>query len=451
MIIKNGKVAFPDEDDFIQADILIDGEKIEAVGPDLSQTGGKGENFIDARGCFILPGGIDPHVHFDDPGYTEREDFFHGSSAAASGGITTVIDMPDTSVPPVVSAENLACKLSVIEKKSVVDFGLYGGISRQAFEQGFPVLMEELADDVLGFKTYFISGMESFARLDYYRFKLVLEKAAELGIPVMLHAEDYGYVTAATEAARKEGNGPVHYYRSRPETAEILAVLAADELARETGALVHIVHIGSADAAEVMRGGRLSGETGPHYLQFDLDDFERIGAPLKCTPPVKSPGNKERLWRLLAEGVLRFVASDHAPCPAREKATGSIWTDYAGMPGTGTLLPYVFSEGYMKGRLSLGRLLDVTSGNAAKFYGLSGHKGSIESGKDADFVIIDPAKNWRVMGKDFLSKGKITPFEGMEFRGRVIKTLVRGRVVYSDGDGILVQPGYGRHVRRGAP
>jgi len=451
LIIKNGKAALPGNDNFVRADILIKNEKIEAVGQDLLQPGEQDENVIDARGLYILPGGIDPHVHFDDPGYTEREDFFYGSSAAASGGITTIIDMPDTSVPPVISAENFAHKLSVIEKKSVVDFGLYGGVSGQAFEQGFSGLMEELADDVLGFKTYFISGMESFARLDHYRFRLVLEKAAELGIPVLLHAEDYGYVTTATEAARKEGHGPVQYYRSRPETAEILAVLAADELAGEAGARVHIVHIGSADAAEVLKRGRLSGETGPHYLQFDLDDFKSIGAPLKCTPPVKSPGNKERLWRLLAEGVVRFVASDHAPCPVWEKNTGSIWTDYAGMPGAGTLLPYMFSEGYMKERISFRRLLEVTSGNAAEFYGISDRKGTITPGKDADLVIIDPAKNWLVRGENFLSKGRITPFEGMEFRGRVKYTLVRGLVVYSDGKGILAQPGYGRHVRRKGP
>lgn len=445
MIIKNGKVALPGRDDFIECDILIAGEKIESVGPDLFSPEKTG--VIDALGCYVLPGGIDPHVHFDDPGYTEREDFYHGSAAAASGGITTVLDMPDTTVPPVVCAENLERKLSVVEKKSVIDFGLYGGVSGQAFEKGFPEWMEELADSVLGYKTYFVSGMEEFARLDHYRFRLVLEKASELGVPVLLHAEDFEYVHVATKKERLQGNGPVQYYRSRPETAEILAVLAADELARETGARVHIVHIGSADAAEILKRGRLSGETGPHYLQFGLEDFTRIGAPLKCTPPVKGPGNSERLWRLLRDGVIRFVASDHAPCPTHEKNTGSIWTDYAGMPGSGTLLPFMFSEGYMKGRIGLRRLLEVTSGNAAGFYGLSG-KGSIEAGRDGDLVIIDPEKDWTVRGESFLSKGKITPFEGMTFRGRVKYTLVRGRVVYEDGKGICVEPGYGKYIKR---
>jgi allantoinase len=446
LIIKNGKAALPGGDDFIQSDILIKGEKIDTVAPALSVPGGA--DIIDAQGCYVLPGGIDPHVHFDDPGYTDREDFYHGSATAASGGITTVIDMPDTTVPPVICAENLEQKLSVIEKRSVVDFGLYGGVSGQSFEQGFPGWMEELADSVLGFKTYFISGMEEFNRLDHYRFKLVLQTAAELDIPVLLHAEDFEYVTAATEAARREGKDPINYYGSRPETAEILAVLIADELVRETGARVHIVHIGSADAAVLLGRGRLSGETGPHYLEFDLEDFTRIGAPLKCTPPVKSAGNRERLWRFLEEGVIRFVASDHAPCTEHEKNTGSIWTDYAGMPGSGMLFPYMFSKGYMEGRIGLRRLLEVTSGNAARFYGMFDRKGSIAPGKDADLVVIDPLQDWVVRGADFFSKGKITPFEGMTFRGRVKYTVVRGRVVYADGEGILVDPGYGKNIRR---
>ena len=439
MIIKNGQVALADGV-LVSADIRADGGRIAEIRVDLSGD----DQEIDAQGLYVLPGGIDPHVHFDDPGYTHREDFYHGSCAAASGGITTVIDMPCTSVPPVTSRCNLAQKLQAIEHRSVTDFGLFGGVSAQSFEEDGFRYMAELADSVVGFKTYFVSGMETFGRLNHYQFKCVLEQARDLGRPVLLHAEDYGYVAAATEVFMSEGDSPLHYYQSRPETTEVLAVLTAVELAEETGADLHIVHVGTAAAAEILAQSRATCETCPHYLAFTVDDFVRIGSPLKVAPPIKSAENRGRLWKLVADGMIGFVASDHAPSPAREKATGSIWTDYGGIPGSGTLLPYVFSEGFAAGRLSLKRLLEVTSENAAKRYGIYDRKGSIAVGKDADFALIDPQGEWVVQGSSFLSKGKITPFEGMVLKGRVVKTVLRGRVVYDLDEGVVAPAGYGQ-------
>jgi dihydroorotase-like cyclic amidohydrolase len=189
-------------------------------------------------------------------------------------------------------------------------------------------------------------------------------------------------------------------------------------------------------------------ETAPHYLEYDLHDFIRIGSPLKTTPPVKMAGNLELLWNYLGRGMIDFAASDHAPCPAAGKQTGSIWTDYAGMPGTGMLLPYLFSEGYRKGRLSLRRLVEVTSESAARRYGLYPEKGAIKVGTDGDLVLIDPKEGWKVVGENFLSKGHITPFEGRELQGLVERTIVRGKTVYRAGAGILVEGGYGRFLCR---
>jgi dihydroorotase-like cyclic amidohydrolase len=228
----------------------------------------------------------------------------------------------------------------------------------------------------------------------------------------------------------------------------MLAVLAAVELARETGADLHIVHVGTAAAAEIVGQSQATCETAPHYLAFTLDDFERLGAALKITPPLKPAPNRDRLWELLARGTIGFVASDHAPCPAHEKETGSIWTDYGGIPGTGTMLPYLFSEGYLRGRLSLSRLLEVIAASNAQRYGLDDRKGAIAVGKDADLVLVDPRASWTVRGARFLSKGKITPFEGTTFQGRVQTTLVRGTVVYDADRGIVAPPGHGHWLRR---
>ena len=288
--------------------------------------------------------------------------------------------------------------------------------------------------------------MDTFSRLNHYQFKRVLEAAKNFGIPVLLHAEDFDYIEYATQITKQAGNSPLDYYNSRPEIAEIIAVRDAVEIAESTGADLHIVHISTARAAEIVGESPATCETAPHYLAFTLDDFEKIGSPLKTTPVVKSAGNSEKLWEMLADGTIDFVASDHAPCSQSEKNTGSIWTDYSGIPGTGTLLPFMFSEGFLKGKISLRRFVEVVSENAAKRYGIFDRKGSIEIGKDADFAIIDPNTEWKVKGKEFLSKGKITPFEGMTFSGKIVKTIVRGKVVYDASRGILADAGYGKLI-----
>ncbi|MCD6418613.1 allantoinase AllB [bacterium] len=442
MLIKNGQVALPGLDEPKIIDVKIEGGKIADIGENLSGD----SDIIDASGMYVLPGGIDPHTHFDDPGYTQREDFYHGSCAAASGGITTIIDMPCTSIPPVTDIENLRKKLSAVERKSVIDFGFFGGVSALSLQQNFFENFKKLANYVFGIKTYFISGMDTFPRLNHYQFKKVLEAAKILKIPVLLHAEDFDYVSSATQEMMKRGDSPRDYYLSRPEIAEILAVQNAVEIARLVGADLHIVHITTGKAVEIVKSGPATCETAPHYLAFTLDDFEKIGSPLKVTPPVKTADNREKLWKLLAQGKIDFVASDHAPAPEEEKFSGSIWTDYSGIPGTATLLPFLFSEGLFKKRISFKKLVQIVSENAAKRYGFFGRKGSIEIGKDADLTIIDPEAHWTVKGEKLLSKGKITPFEGMTFSGKIVKTIVRGKVVYDSSAGIVADAGYGKFL-----
>lgn len=446
MILRGGLLTLPGESHGVVRDVRVVGEKIVEIGEDLASDG----TVLDARGLVVLPGGIDPHVHFDDPGYTSREDFACGTRAAAAGGITTVVDMPCTSVPPVTSRVHLLEKLAVVERKAVVDFGFFGGVSGQSCREAVGHGMEELASSVLGFKTYLTSGMKTFERLNTWQLRACLERAAALRRPVLVHAEDFDFVQAATAACIRRGDSPRLFYQSRPETAENIAVAAAVEMAEETGASLHVVHVGSARAVATVRDrgtpGRVTCETAPHYLQFDVEDFVSLGATLKVTPPVKSAGNRVQLWKFLAEGVIAFVASDHAPCQEKEKKTGSIWTDYSGIPGTGTLLPYLFSEGYLAGKLSLGRLAEVTSGAAARRYGIADRKGAILPGRDGDFALFDPGHSWTVSGQTFLSKGKITPFEGMTFRGQLVMTLLRGEVVYHRDRGVVAPGGTGKFL-----
>ena len=458
MIIKNGIVALPGESNPSQVDIYIRRGKIvgliesalhdKGIGSLGSQRDELDEPIIDAAGMFVLPGAIDPHVHFDEPGFTDREDFLHGTSAAASGGVTTIIDMPCTSIPPITNLTNLQRKLDIVSKKAVVDYGFFGGVSSQSFRNGFPDNLGEMAELILGVKTYLISGMKEFGQLDLYQLQCVLDECIDYGLPVLIHAEDPSFIQSATEFAMKNGNGPNEYYQSRPELAEVLAVHSATAIAKELGADLHIVHISCAESCQYLNGRNITGETAPQFLEFTLEDFKNMGGTLKVTPPVKSSPNNSDLWTYLIQSKISFIASDHAPAPKEQKNTGSIWDDYAGIPGTGTMLPYIFSEGFLTGMLSMEELTNITSFNAAKRYGLDDRKGSIAVGKDADFVLIDPSAKWVVKGDRFLSKGKVTPFEGYEFNGRIEKTIVRGKIVYDRLNGITVDPGYGQFLTR---
>jgi allantoinase len=460
MLIKDALLGLSGEEDFVRGSIRVRGERIAEIGGSAGSelAAEKDEEVIDASGLIVIPGGIDPHVHFDEPGFTSREDFAHGSAEAARGGVTTVIDMPCTAQPPLLDLAALENKLSYISKGAYVDYALFGGVSGHRAAESLPGPdgsgdMAALASKVVGFKCYFISGMASFTRVTHEDFGRVVAEADALGRPVLLHAEDFDYVTAAT-ARVKEARGAAKpqwsdYCDSRPEEAELVAVASALALARGREKTLHVVHVGTAAAAEMIRDSGASCETCAHYLAFGREDFALRGAALKTAPVVKSRAERERLWSLLADGSISFVTSDHAPCTREEKETGDVWTAYGGIPGVGTWLGYLYSEGLVRGRLTLPRFLEASSGAAAKRYGLSARKGSIAAGKDADLVLIDPGKSTVARGEKLLSKGHITPFEGMVFAGSIESTFVRGRKVYDSKLGIVAESGSGKFLTWG--
>jgi dihydroorotase-like cyclic amidohydrolase len=476
MVIRGAALALPGAADFVRRELRVEDGRFAAIAEAIPAR--PGEPVLEAAGRLLFPGAIDPHVHFDEPGFEQREDFLHGSSAAARGGVTTVIDMPCTSLPPVTTRASLDRKLASISRHAVVDFALFGGVSGATAEASLAEDMTKLAPEVVGFKCYFISGMESFTAVNHWQFERIIARGAELGRPILLHAEDRDYVMAATaaiqaRAAATAGGTPADddadadadwegaagswddYVASRPEAAELAACAAALALARGHEGSLHVVHVGTPAAASLLAAGGASCETCAHYLAFSSADFTRLGSALKTAPPVKSPGAAEELWRLLAQGIISFCASDHAPAPAAEKHTGSLWTDYGGIPGSGTMLPWLLSEGLFAGRLDLARFLEITSAAAARRYGLDRIKGSVETGKHADFCLVDPAASTVVEGSRLLSKGSITPFEGLRLRGRITGTWLRGQAVWDaadedrGGSGIVAPAGCGRHLHWG--
>jgi len=410
---------------------------------------------VDLRNLLTLPGGIDPHVHFDTPGFEEREDFDSGSAFSAMGGITTVIDMPCTSIPPVTSIKNLENKLKIISGRSYTDYALWGGVSGSCFnEENWQQNMNELWEaGVVGFKTYSLSGMDTFTHILPDELEKVIEHAGKIRALIGHHAECAEIVVPLTEKIMSEGkNDPRAYSLSRPEEAEVEAIKRITNFAEKHGAAIHIVHVSSGKSTAIIRKARIqsvniSGETCPHFLAFTIEEFIEKGSILKTAPVVKTKKDSQKLWESLKNDDLSFVASDHAACPIEQKQTGSIWTDYGGISGTGTVIPYLYSEGYRKNKIFLSKLVEITSQNAAKRFGIYPTKGAFMKGSDADFVCIDENDTTVVHGSDFPSKGKFTPFEGFEFKGKIKKTFLRGNLIYSDEAGLSSEK-IGRFLKR---
>jgi dihydroorotase-like cyclic amidohydrolase len=301
--------------------------------------------------------------------------------------------------------------------------------------------------------------MESFQQLESDQLRAVLEQTLRLGIPVGVHAEDAWMVARLTRRIQsRDSDTPSDYAESRPAAAELSAVADVVEACRATGARVHVVHLASGEALDLISTARgeelpISAETCPHFLEFTEEDLLSMGSLLKTAPVVKSESDRKRLWQGLATGELSFVTTDHAAGQwPEEKSTGSIWTDYGGIPGVELMLPYLYSEGVCTGRITLERLVELTASEPARFFGISHRKGELKRGQDADFVVLDEDESWTVRADSLHNLNRYTPFDRRQLTGRIRATYVRGTCVYqrhTDGSEFFAPQGTGRFVRRG--
>lgn len=394
----------------------------------------------DGRFLLLIPGAIDTHVHFNTPGFEDREDFGHGSLAAAIGGVTMIVDMPCTSLPPVTSMENLHAKLKSIYGRSWVDYAFWGGISGNDFknEKDIQQQIRELTEaGVIGFKAYLTSGMETFTDLTPEQMLQVAHwiKSISTGRPLAVHAEDKKLVEERRLELQKKGaNDWRAYCNSRDIEAEAKAVETMIEIANKSKCWIHIVHLSSKSGLKLIRQAREDGievtaETCPHYLYFTMNDFKntKISSFLKTAPPVKARADKDALWEGLKDGTISFITTDHAGCdPKKDKTSNNFWEVYGGIPGVEHCVPFMFSKGFKKGRLTLSQTIDLISSNPARFCGVSRTKGSLEPDKDADMALVNLWSKQVIRGSEMHSKGKYTPFEGVHLDVKVEETFVRG-------------------------
>ena len=452
-IIKNAKIV--ENKELKEVTILIEAGKIKQIvsGNNIPTSV---EEEIDAKGNIVFPGFIDPHVHFDDPGFTEREDFETGTRSAAAGGITTIIDMPCTSIPPVTTGKNFDYKLNIVKPKAYVDFAFWGGVTPEQVESGeYKKSLEELKDrGIAGVKFYTISGMELYPRMPVPDMDKAFRLMKEFNLVCAIHAEDYYLVDYYSHLMQEMGReDPESWSEGRTYEAEPEAIWSVVGITGKVGNKLHVVHLSTKEGLNVIRWAKAQGlnvstETCPQYLIFTAEDFKKLGSVLKIAPPLRKEEDREELWKGLKDGSIDFICTDHAAGKyPEEKSSPNIWKNYTGIPGTQLAVPTMLHYGYHQGRLTLSEIQKLMSENTAKRYGLYPQKGIIKVGSDADFSVVDLDKEWTVEPSKLESKGKYSPFTGKMFKGKIYMTIVRGEVVYKEDKGIVGKRGYGEFVK----
>lgn len=427
----------------VTADILIEDGRISAIA---SEVRGAAHE-IDARGLTVLPGVIDIHVHFNEPGRTEWEGAASGSRALAAGGGTLFFDMPLNSSPCTVGPAEFDQKRAALERSSVTDFALWGGIV-----PGNRDALAGLAErGVIGFKAFMTdSGLPEFPRSDDLTLYEGMREAARLGLPVAVHAESDELIQSLTSRLAAAGLTSVRdYLSSRPVLAEVAAIRRAALLAAETGAKLHIVHVSSgrgvAAAFEARaRGVDIAIETCPHYLFFSEEDLEGIGAIAKCAPPLRNAQERDRLWAALLRGVVNVVASDHSPAPPEMKRDANFFRIWGGIAGGQATLAVLLTAGHHERGLTLTRIADLTAAWPARRFHLA-HKGGIVVGNDADLTLVDLTAPYTLEEGSLFQRHRMSPYIGKSFRGVIRQTLLRGQTIFVDGK--IVAAGTGRFVR----
>ena len=412
-------------------DIGIDNGVITAIGKSLT---GTSETSIDLTGYQIMPGGIDPHVHFNEPGRTDWEGWTSGSRALAAGGATFAIEMPLNAHPPTLDRSSFERKRAAAEASSIVDFALWGGLTPTNVDR-----LEELAEcGVIGFKAFMSrSGTDDFTAADDFTLYKGMQKAADLGLLVAVHAESDVITSGlAAEAIAASRLSLRDYAQSRPIVAELEAVSRAIILARETGCALHVVHVSSGRAVALIAEARSAGvditcETCPHYLIFTEDDLAEVGNLLKCAPPLRDAMTLDSLWATLLAGEIDMISSDHSPAPPELKTSTNAFAVWGGISGCQHLRSAMLTYG-PKRHLAANDIVRLTSKAVAARFRLHG-KGEIAVGFDADITwgVMQPDR--AISASEVAYRHSDSPWNGIPFNYRHLGTMIRGELVYRGG------------------
>lgn len=433
LVIDDARIHLPGGD-VLEGWLAVADGRVAAIGdgpaPDASAT-------YDAGGRDVIPGVIDTHVHFRDPGDTHKEDFTTGSLSAAFGGITTVLDMPNTG-HQVITPDDLREKRDYMAGRSWVDFGLHAGLMDSAEH------VRELADLgcaslkwMMGYETW--KGMRCIPET-HSAIRSTFVEAAAVDMLIQVHAESLGWMQDLVAELRAQGRTDVGAHGdSRPPFVESIAVAEAAILAAEFGARLHVVHTTSrmplrtGIALRDALGAPVTIETCPSYLFLSHDDVIEQGVAIQVNPPMRSRADQDVMWEAVVSGEIYSIASDHAPTPFEDKDLENAMDALPGVVGVETMLPLLV-DAVATGRLTMARLIELLCAHPASLMRLQHRKGALLPGHDADLVVLDLAGRTVVRGEALHSKQRFTPYEGRELRGAIGAVFVRGRQIVEQGE-----------------
>lgn len=462
-IIKNGTLVTASET--IKADLLIEGERIAALGSDFDPTGAE---VFDARGMLVLPGGIDPHTHFELPMFdtVSSDDHYTGHKAAAFGGTTTAMDFVTDDDPELLT--NVDHWHEKADPKAAIDYGFHMNITH--YDQEIAAQIPDLVSAGITTLKVFTAYNDRLRLQDREIFQL-MRVARKHGLLTMLHAENGDVIEVLVEEALEAGHtAPEWHAKTRPAWGAVESVLRACALAAQADAPLYIVHMNTAGGIDQLQYARdlglpVMGETCPQYLFFTVDDLRRPeGAKWVCSPPMRSKVDNERIWLGLEDNTLQTIGTDHCPffydgntpieyegemvkIPGKELGREDFTKIPNGLPGVGDRLPVMWTQGVVEGPLTPNQFVAQTSTNAAKIFGLYPRKGTLMPGADADIAIWDPEKTL-TYGVDVAHhRTDYNLYEGWELTGYPVKVFLRGQLIV-DGDQWLGEPGMGTFLER---
>jgi dihydroorotase (multifunctional complex type) len=398
----------------------------------------------DAADLLVMPGMVDTHVHLMDPADTSREDFPSGTRAAATAGVTTIIE--HTHGSPVRNVDDLREKRRYLDGRSYVDYALAAHAWPDRVDAVEPLWQAGVAFfKVFTCTTHGVPGFMPGPLRDLFG------AVAASGATCLVHCEDESITESLEQSLRSSGReDPGVIAEWRHPDAELVALSVVCRLSQVTGARIVVAHLSSPQAVGVVStaaaaGAMIRGETCPQYLTLEASELLSQGALRKFTPPARASGPKDldAMWDALNDGSISHISTDHAPSTRQQKAQGSIWDVHFGLPGLDTTMP-VLLDAAASGRISHERLVQLYAENPADAYGLSPRKGRLDVGADADLILVDPAMQWTITAGELRSKAGWSPFEGRTITGRVQRTFLRGRLI-GDG-GTVADPATGAFV-----
>ncbi len=442
LVLTNAKAYFKGE--IVECSLAVEDGKIRKIGREPSMP--SADEKTDLKGNLVLPGVIDSHAHLRDEENAYKETFQSGTAAAAEGGVTTVLDMPNNK-PVTMSAEALRTRISIAERRVLVNVGFFSE---------FPTSLDEVkainSEGAVGFKLFMAEQVGGLNIDDDEALLGAFAKASEAGLPIAVHAEEHALLKQAVNEFKLNRRDDIKAFLKAHD--EVIELAAVDHLLHLTASLensrVHICHISTQKALAAIKEAKKSGkaitcEATPHHLALTTDVYEQLGTLALTMPPLRTKENVDALWRGIEDGTVDTIGDDHAPHSIEEKQLRSVWDAKSGIPGLETTLPIVLTMVH-RGKLTLERVVELMSERPAEIFDLA-DKGRLLQDYAADIVVVDFNRKHHIDASRFKSKAKFSPFDKWEVQGKPWKTYVNGQLIMDDGE-IVAKAGNGRVIRR---